>query len=119
MTPLGRYSLYCDHGFSVGYECVRCWQRRALDAEAALVALQATLAELRDKTNRTFICVWCGEEVDTGCTPQECQENPEKVGELIARCRAHDEQCMTNPLRQQVADLRKELAQWQNAAGAK
>lgn len=41
MAPIAQYLLYCDHGFPVGGDCWRCWQRRALDAEAAFAALTA------------------------------------------------------------------------------
>jgi hypothetical protein len=90
MTPLGRYSIYCDHGIHVGSECWRCWQRRALDAEA-------TIAELREELAARKEYLTAYRDAATTDT-------------INSRRR-------TARWKRIVVRMREELAQWQNAAG--
>jgi hypothetical protein len=90
MTPLGRYSLYCDHGIHVGSECVRCWQRRALDAEEALKA-----------------CAGCVErDQRIGLLESAARVMSRLINERLKQIAASQAT---------LAELREELAQAQNA----
>jgi hypothetical protein len=39
--PLDTTILYCDHGFPVGGDCWRCWNRSTLDAESRVATITA------------------------------------------------------------------------------